>query len=170
MAENDSDPEVEEVLGFDPEESCAGFNLDIKPGSCPNSYNRNNQGVLPVGLLGTADFDVSTVDLSSVVIGRADGVGGAIGPHEGPPGPHTVISDVGSVFGGELCDCHDLTSDGINDLLMLFETDQLVPALEMQSLLPGALVELCISGNLNDGSPFIACDCVRLVPPGTPPG
>ena len=53
---------------------------------------------------------------------------------------------------------------------MKFKTDELVAALEMDDFSPGALVELTVSGNLLDGTPFEASDCVRLVPPGTPPG
>jgi hypothetical protein len=42
--------------------------------------------------------------------------------------------------------------------------------LELDDLDSGALVELVVTGNLLDGTPFMASDCVRLVPPGTPPG
>lgn len=45
--------------------------LDIKPGSCPNPLNRRSRGVLPVALLGTAGFDVTDIDVSSLTIGRA---------------------------------------------------------------------------------------------------
>ncbi len=144
--------------------------LDIKPGSCPNSFNRNSHGVLPVAVLGTAEFDVTTVSLSTVRLSRADGVGGSVAPHEGPPGPHSVISDVGTPFDGEPCACHELEGDGIDDLSMKFKTDDLVPVLALDFLSPGALVELVVSGTLDDGCEFIATDCVRLVPPGTPPG
>jgi hypothetical protein len=145
--------------------------VDIKPGSCPNSFNRNSHGVLPVSLLGTDAFDVSQVDLGSVQLCRADGGGGCVAPHEGPPGPHSVFSDAATPFDGEGCDCHELTGDGITDLNMKFKTDDLVAALDMDDFSPGALVELTLSGNLLDGTPFFdASDCVRLVPPGTPPG
>jgi hypothetical protein len=144
------------------------LDLDIKPGSCPNSFNRNSHGVLPVGLLGTLQFDVTTVDSASVLLSRADCVAGTVAPHEGPPGPHTVLSDVGTPFAGEPCACHELQGDGIVDLSMQFKTDDLVPALELDALSAGALVELAVSGTLADGCEFIAADCVRLVPPATP--
>ncbi|MHC4416111.1 MAG: hypothetical protein ACYS0G_12590 [Planctomycetota bacterium] len=144
--------------------------VDIKPGSCPNPLNRRSNGVLPVGLLGTPDFDITQVDVSSVVIFRADGMGGSASPNEGPPGPHSVFDDVGTPFEGELCDCHELGGDGIVDLSMKFRTQNVVDTLELDDLPGGELVELVVSGTLLDGTPFVGSDCVRLVPPGPPPG
>jgi hypothetical protein len=144
--------------------------LDIKPGSCPNSFNRSSNGVLPVGLLGAAGFDITQVDPSSVVIARADGVGGFATPNEGPPGPHSVLEDVGTPFDGASWDCHELEGDGILDLSMKFKTQDVVTALGLDALPDGALVELAVSGLLTDGTPFTASDCVRLVPTGAPPG
>ena len=151
-----------EVEGLSP---CQG--MDIKPGSCPNSFNRGSNGVLPVALVGTEDFDVSMVDISSLTLSRADGIGGSTVPHEGPPGPHTVIGDDATPFDGVLCDCHELDGDGIDDLKMKFKTVDLVAALEMDDLDPGALVKLDLRGSLLDGTLFVASDCVRLVPPGS---
>ena len=141
--------------------------LDIKPGGCPNVFNRNSHGVLPVALLGGADFDVTTVDVSSVRLLRADGVGGAVAPNEGPPGPHSVFEDVATPFAGQTCDCLDLAGDGILDLSMKFRTDAVVAALGLNDLPAGALVELVLRGCLLDGTAFSAGDCLRLVPPGT---
>jgi hypothetical protein len=148
--------------------------LDIKPGSCPNSFNRSSHGVLPVALMSTEQVDVTMVDISTVLLSRADGIGGSVGSHEGPPGPHSVYGDVATPqfppCEGEACDCHELEGDGIVDLKMKFKTDNLVPALELDDLLPGAMVELVVTGFLTDGTPFTASDCIRLVPPGSQPG
>jgi hypothetical protein len=144
--------------------------VDIKPGSCPNSFNRKSNGVLPVALVGCDCYDVTQVDLASVLLSRADGVGGSVGPHEGPPGPHSVFEDVATPFDGQPCDCHELEGDGIIDLSMKFKTQEVVAALELDNLPPGDLVELIVSGVLLDGTPFAGRDCIRLVPPGTPPG
>ncbi|MHC4648611.1 MAG: hypothetical protein ACYTBJ_24405, partial [Planctomycetota bacterium] len=35
--------------------------VDIKPGSCPNPLNLASRGVLPVAVLGSEDFDVSSI-------------------------------------------------------------------------------------------------------------
>ena len=144
--------------------------LDIKPGGCPNAFNRNSHGVLPVALIGAVNFDVTTVDVASVRLSRADGVGSKVAPNEGPPGPHSVFEDVATPFGGQTCDCHNLAGDGIDDLSMTFRTDAVVAALDLDGLPAGALVELVVSGCLLDGTAFRASDCLRLVPPGTAPG
>ncbi len=149
----------------------SGASLDIKPGACPNSFNRSGHGVLPVALVGTDAFDVMEIDVSSVVLSRADGVGASVAPHEGPPGPHSEFEDVVTPFEGkEPCDCHELEGDGITDLSMKFKTDDAVEALELNDLPAGDLVQLVVNGTLLDGTPFSASDCIRIVPPGTPPG
>jgi hypothetical protein len=144
------------------------ISLDMKPGTCPNSFNRNSNGVLPAALPGSASFDVSQVDLTTVQLSRADGVGGSVAPQEGPPGPHTVIEDVATPFDGDLCDCHDETGDGFADLSMKFLTELVTSELLLDDLPAGALVELTLTGTTLDGTEFHANDCIRLVPPGTP--
>ena len=54
--------------------------------------------------------------------------------------------------------------------MLHFRTDDVVANLDLNSFSPGALVSLTLTGVLNDGTPFEVDDCVRLVPPGTPPG
>ena len=142
------------------------LDLDIKPGSCPNPLNRHGNGVLPVALVGTVEVDPNEVDLSTLQLSRADGVGGSVAPNEGPPGPHSVLEDVATPFEGKLCDCHELEGDGILDLSMKFRTDDVVAALLLNDLPAGDLVELVVSGTLLDGTSFTASDCIRLVPPG----
>jgi hypothetical protein len=43
--------------------------IDIKPGSFPNSINLTSVGVIPVAILTTDTFDATTVDPSSVRFG-----------------------------------------------------------------------------------------------------
>jgi hypothetical protein len=143
--------------------------IDIKPGSCPNSYNRAGYGVLPVAVVGSPELDVAEIDVESVRVARADGIGGEIGPHEGPPGPHSELEDVATPLGAPDCDCHDLGGDGVPDLSLKFKTEELVAALQLDELPSGDLVELVVTGTLYDGTPFAGSDCARLVPPGSPP-
>jgi hypothetical protein len=77
-----------------------------------------------------------------------------------------VFEDVATPFDGEGCECHDLGGDGIDDLSMKFRTRDLVDLLELDELPGGAVVELVLSGSLLDGTPFVAGDCIVIVPPG----
>ena len=45
--------------------------IDIKPGSFPNSINPDSEGVIPVAILTTPDFDASAVDGETVRFGPA---------------------------------------------------------------------------------------------------
>ncbi len=153
---------IQTIQGLDGLEECP-TKLDIKPGSCPNSFNRNSNGVLPVALVGTDDFNVLDVDLSTLELSRADGVGGQATPLEGPPGPHSVVEDAATPFDGELCDCHELEGDGPDDLSLKFDSPEVVAELELDDFSRRDLVELCVSGTLLDGTPFDACDCIRIV-------
>lgn len=45
--------------------------IDIKPGSFPNSINPDSEGVIPVAILTTDDFDASIVDADTVRFGPA---------------------------------------------------------------------------------------------------
>lgn len=40
--------------------------IDIKPGSLPNCFNLNGNGVIPVAILGSADFDVNDINTASL--------------------------------------------------------------------------------------------------------
>jgi hypothetical protein len=46
--------------------------IDIKPGSDPNSINLTSKGVVSVAVLTTEDFDASTVDPVNVLFAGAD--------------------------------------------------------------------------------------------------
>lgn len=61
--------------------------IDIKPGSDPSSFGANSKGSIPVALLGSANFDVSNVDNSTVRFGDSP-TGGAV------PSPNVGTEDV----------------------------------------------------------------------------
>jgi hypothetical protein len=146
------------------------LDLDIKPGSCPNSYNPKSNGVLPVAVLGTESFDVTTIDLATLQLTRADGVGGSVAPLMGPPGPGIGYEDVATPFEGEVCECHTAMGDGFMDLTLKFKTQNVVTSLMLGMAVPGEEVELVLGGALLDGTPFKSSDCVRIVPAAKPPG
>ncbi len=146
--------------------------LDIKPTSCPNPLNTRSQGVLSAAVAGSESFDVTEVDDRSLFLLRADGIGGSVEPITGPSAWTVWLEDVTTPFEGELCDCHELGADGIDDLLMRFSTPETVAALGLDTEPKDTMIELSLRGLLIDGTVFSASDCVTIrgkAPPRRPP-
>lgn len=141
---------------------CVERTLIIKQGACPAPVNPNSNGVVPMLLVGEADFDVTSVDYSSLQLSLCEG---------GPSiAPHTIkVKDLNHPFDGDVtcdgpCACNsDQSSDGIDDLELKFKTNDLVKQLGL-SYTDGVVV-LELRGTLTDGSPFCARDCVTIMPP-----
>jgi hypothetical protein len=144
--------------------------LIIKLGACPAPLNRNGNGVIPMVLTGDIGFDVNDIDLDSLLLSRADGVGGSVAPLNGPPGPKIKINDLNHPYVGPgPCSCNaDQSADGIDDVQMKFSTGATVAALELDSLSPGDIVGFVLSGQTLGGDDFIATDCMQIVPQASP--
>jgi len=76
--------------------------IDIKPGSDPNSINLKSKGVVPVVLLGSEGFDATEVDASTVTFG---------------PGEATIAHNSAHV--------EDVNGDGYDDMVLHFRTQEL---------------------------------------------
>jgi hypothetical protein len=63
-------------LLLNPDPGTCGFDvdIDIKPGSDPNSINPRSKGLIPVAILTTSTFDAWTVDPDTLAFGP-DGAG-----------------------------------------------------------------------------------------------
>jgi hypothetical protein len=157
--ELDSEPDT--VVITAKESGVIEVDIDIKPGSCPNPLNPKSKGVLPVAVLGTQEFDVTTIDPQTILLGRE-------GIEEGIAPIRYSYEDVSTPFEGELCGCHDLNGDGYLDLTMKFETQELVEQLELNEV-AGETISLTLSGNLKEeegGNPVAGDDCVWVLKQG----
>jgi hypothetical protein len=118
-----------------PIECCPTFEIDIKPGSDVNPINVKSNGVIPVAIYGSADVDVTLIDVDSITFGP-DGATEAHGQgHYG-----------------------DLNLDGYSDLLLHFRTQETgIAEGDTEACLSGDYNEggtCAISG----------CDDIRTVP------
>jgi len=130
--------------------------VDIKPTSCPNPLNVNSNGVLPVALLGTADFDVIAVDLASI---RLEGVAPLRSSVEDVATP---VSD-----GAGDCACTTEGPDGYLDLTLKFDAQQVVSTLGQVN--DGEVLPLTLTGLLLEeysGLALSGTDCVVILAKG----
>lgn len=135
--------------------------VDIKPGSCPNPINVKSRGLLPVAVLGSEDFDVATIDPSTIRLTR-ESVDCSVEPIR------WSYEDVATPFEGEPCDCHDLNGDGYMDLTLKFDTEELVNCLALEEV-AGQTIPLTLTGNLKEeegGTPITGEDFVRILSQG----
>lgn len=116
--------------------------VDIKPGSWPNPINPRSKGVIPVAICGTEEFDVTTIDPVTIQITTEDIM------------MMIVVSplrwsyeDVATPYTGEEGGGHELTGDGIIDLVLHFDTQEVVENLGLYYY-AGTTIHLLIKGNL----------------------
>lgn len=134
--------------------------LDIKPGSCPNPLNitpfdkgmKSNPkkgGVLPVAILGNANFDVDDIDVTTLLL-------------EGVAPDKSSYEDVAApLLDGDDCECTTEGPDEYMDLTLKFSKYEIYYALGPVS--NGDIVELTITGQLLDGTDISGSDCVRII-------
>jgi len=127
-----------EITNFDALKANDCADIDIKPGSDPNSINNPNKGVVPVGLLGSATYDVSDVDVTTLTFG---------------PGNATPKHDLTDAL--TLAEhTQDVNLDGFPDLVAHFPTAD-------TGLVPGT-TEGCLSWDDSNFSSLEACDTTRV--------
>jgi hypothetical protein len=101
---NIRDSGVASYVGLDALEYERGLievTLDIKPGSDKNPVNSTSKGVIPVAVLGTADFDVTDIDVDTLAFG---------------PGGAAETHGKGHI--------EDVNDDGYDDLVLHFDTQE----------------------------------------------
>jgi hypothetical protein len=128
--------------------------VDVKPQSCPNPFNTASQGVVPISVVGKADFDVSTIDPDSI---RLNGV----------PPVRWEVRDGATPFvpysGKQSCsaDCTTYGADGVPDLELKFDVHQLVATLGHVEDRECRLLRL--TGRLLSGLEFVGEDLLLVL-------
>jgi len=112
-------------------------NLDIKPGSEPNSVNLGSAGVIPIAILSTAVFDATSVDPASILLASA---------------PIKLVGRNNRM----LYHFEDANGDGLLDLVCQIDTDQL------QLEIGAASAEL--TAQTYDGQRISGKDAIQIVP------
>lgn len=92
-------------LAWSQTEGVLQVNIDIQPGSYPNAINLDSEGVIPVAVFSTADFDATRIDPLSATLAGA------------------TIKPVGK--GNKLLfHLQDLSGDGLLDFVCQFLVEQ----------------------------------------------
>jgi hypothetical protein len=132
--------------------------VDIRPQSCPNPLNCKSNGVLPVAIAGTLDFDVATIDPASIRLEGASPLSSNVEDVTAPVEPFTGKQDCD-------LDCMATEPDGIPDLTLKFNVQDVIENLGV-SVEDGACVVAKVTGNLRateGGRPIVGEDVVRIL-------
>jgi hypothetical protein len=128
--------------------------VDIKPQSCPNPLNVKSKGVLPVAILGSAELDVTDVNIASIML-------------EGEyiiPESNDVCDVTQPVPSPGDCNCTELGPDGYDDLVFNFDRQDILAAIAPVS--DGDEPVLTLEAKLNDETPIGGQDCVLIIKRG----
>ena len=162
--------------------------IDIKPGSCPNPFNPKSKGSVPVAIVGTDSFNVTDVNVASLMLEGVPIVEDNIlyadvtQPHVSDPQAEECEdcfdADDPANFNCDLIDATDpenpvpgtdgvmdaYCGDGYDDLVVKFDTQALADAI---AAMGGAdrndCVELTLTGETLAGTPIEGSDSVRVI-------
>ena len=127
--------------------------VDIKPTSCRNPLQTNGRGVLPAAILGTDDFDVTEVDVSTVQLEGVSPLRSSLRDVATPFEPFTGKVDA--------FDCTDEGPDGFLDLTLKFDKQAVLDTLG--PVADGDVIVLHLTANLLDGTPIVGEDVVVII-------
>jgi len=134
--------------------------IDILPGICPKVLNVSEQGLLPIAVLGSKDFDSSKMDPNTINLTREGSAGrsGAFRWH------YEDVSAPNVSEKGDPCPCYKAQADGYNDLILEFDIYRMAKLLELQGL-AGKNISLNLTGSLQGnagGSLLEGSGCINV--------
>ena len=126
--------------------------VDVKPGSDVSPLNLRSKGVLPVAILGSAEFDVALIDPASLLLNGVSPL-------------RWNYTDVGNcehkdADPDENC-CDDEIPDDFGDLILKFSTPEI--AASLPDAVRGDIVTLTMTGYLMDGTTAYGEETVWIV-------
>ena len=127
--------------------------LDVRPEGCPNIINTKSKGNLKVAIVGTNDFDPTQVDTTTV---QLEGVSPVKISFEDVSTPFEPFVQKSDCFA-----CNVVGGDGIVDLVMKFDNQELVASLAPFSGNDCRTARL--RANLLDGTPIEGEDRVIIL-------
>lgn len=133
--------------------------LDICPLGCPTPLGKTQTGTVRSVLTANAYFDADQVDSSTLVMRRTDGVGGSVQFFAA-----AVMDACTPVESDDCDDCPLVAPDGYDDQILLADAQTMVTNLLIGGETNGTVLEIEVSGQLLDGTPFTAQDCVTVGP------
>lgn len=137
--------ELRYALDYDP---AVIVDIDVNPGSEDDRIDTRTDETVSVGIFGSDDLDVSTIDVASLRFDASDSLGET--PDAAPLADHTRVTD--------------LNGDGIDDLVVVFPTDDLqADADEEVTLVGETTAGRGIRGTTTARGPSKACYQIDLV-------
>jgi len=112
--------------------------IDIKPGSDPNSINLCSNGAVPLAILGSNTIDGNDIDTETLRFAEAS------------------IKVVGKKDPNQLCSYQDINGDFINDLVCHFVTTDIAG-------IDGESTSATVKGELLNGTPIEGSDSINIV-------
>lgn len=130
-----SDSEIQAIFNGSTDKCTVA--IDIKPGVYPNCFNQNERGVIPVAILGSADLDVTQINIESLALqGLAVNMAGKSNKY--------------------LAHYDYVDGDNYLDLIVQFQDSDLWIA--------NGNDYATLTGELNDGTPIEGKDSICIVP------
>jgi len=111
--------------------------IDIKPGSYPNCFNNNGFGVIPLAVLGSADFSARDVDPASVLLESL---------------PIKVVGKNNNL----LAHYEDINADGYDDLVFQMQ--------DVDGVFAEGTTSATLTGKLFDSTLITGTDSICIVP------